>query len=603
MRDTRRSQFANSLLNHVPVPYAVNAFYGLEAFRESIAHRGASDNGVDIVVIGSSLSAGAGAGASMTTNWPHLLKMQLQEMLNTDGVGGYGFYPAVMDSNFDGTFAVSLGGAVETGAAIDADLRGCNDSALLIDARDGSDIRTRWFFDPAGRRNNRLWATTLELVFGAFDGGAALTYDLNHSLPSDAYITPGAGGVTGTIDCDGSVTEAFGQRESISVPTRGPVLLQVAADNSQGPGLVEGFILYDGDEAEGVRVHNLSRYLRNFASTSIMTTLNRAAALDAFCGASGAGTFCKLVVIEGGAAEAVAGSSVALMKAKMEALIVRAQNAALCPSKPSILLMIPPCPSGVTPDAYTDYVEAIRSLGETYNCAVLDLFLAFHESGYGTWITSAGFNHGSLVTGFSAEFQRFVADVVGSVLLHGVAVKPAPLIRIGRGVAPAASTVGVVEAEPETNEFVFTLTNAIVPLTDEAGVVAYGGLKFADLPAGAWHVHAAFVNLAITKSSAGVNADWDGDFAIGTVTASNNATLSGTEANVVPSTATPQAAAGATTAKGLSTAGLMLDGTGTPVDLFLNMLVDDADHDVGGTACNLIANGTIKLVATYLGDY
>jgi hypothetical protein len=30
--------------------------------------------------------------------------------------------------------------------------------------------------------------------------------------------------------------------------------------------------------------------------------------------------------------------------------------------------------------------------------------------------------------------------------------------------------------------------------------------------------------------------------------------------------------------------------------VYLNILVDDADHDVTSTACNIIANGTITLV-------
>lgn len=109
-------------------------------------------------------------------------------------------------------------------------------------------------------------------------------------------------------------------------------------------------------------------------------------------------------------------------------------------------------------------------------------------------------------------------------------------------------------------------------------------------------------DLTVEKSSAGVNDDFDGDFAVGTVTASNNNTLASTEANVIPSTATPQATSGATTAKGVSTGVVTLDGTGTAVDLFLNFLVDDSDHDVGGTACDLIVNGTITVTWINLGD-
>lgn len=174
--------------------------------------------------------------------------------------------------------------------------------------------------------------------------------------------------------------------------------------------------------------------------------------------------------------------------------------------------------------------------------------------------------------------------------------------------SPAVSPVsGVVSQEFDRSARTLKLTfsDVSIALVDEAGVVAYAGLKIADLPEGAILLQGAVADLALTKSSAGVNDDWDGDFSIGTVTASNNGTLSSTEANIIPSTATPQATSGATTAKGESTsteAGTIIDGTTTPVDVYLNFLVDDADHDVTTTPCNLIVNGTIEIHYALLGD-
>jgi hypothetical protein len=176
------------------------------------------------------------------------------------------------------------------------------------------------------------------------------------------------------------------------------------------------------------------------------------------------------------------------------------------------------------------------------------------------------------------------------------------------GVGAAAGT-GVVATEAGNGALhttTLTLTNAAVTLADEAGTVAYGGLKVYDMPAGAIQFLGALSDLDLTLSAAGVNADWDGDFGIGTVTASNNATLSSTEQDILPTTATPQAAASATTANGQSTiteAGIVIDGTSTAADVYLNILVDDADHDVTTTPTNVICNGTIKLVWVSLGDY
>ena len=122
------------------------------------------------------------------------------------------------------------------------------------------------------------------------------------------------------------------------------------------------------------------------------------------------------------------------------------------------------------------------------------------------------------------------------------------------------------------------------------------------MPAGNIVVLGAVSDLALTLSAAGVNADWDGDFGVGTVTASNNATLSSTEQNIIPTTATPQAVSSATTADGESTAVAVIDGTATAADIYLNFLVDDADHDVTSTPTNIVVNGTLKLFWMNLGD-
>ncbi len=152
-----------------------------------------------------------------------------------------------------------------------------------------------------------------------------------------------------------------------------------------------------------------------------------------------------------------------------------------------------------------------------------------------------------------------------------------------------------------TVQQVLTFVNAAVALVDNAGVGAHGSFKFYTFAAGQINIVGAVANLALTKSSAGVNVDWDGDFGVGSVACDNTNTLSATEQNVIPSTATPQAVAGATTAKGKLLTAVLLDGSQTPVDLYLNLLVDDADQDVTGTPCNLIVNGTVTITFTNNG--
>lgn len=178
--------------------------------------------------------------------------------------------------------------------------------------------------------------------------------------------------------------------------------------------------------------------------------------------------------------------------------------------------------------------------------------------------------------------QALAAATASGTVLTGTAA--------GTGVTATEESLGGV-----MRKTTLTLTDVVLALADEAGVVAYKGIKVYDLPAGLQTFLGAAASLSVVKDSAGVDDAWDGDFSMGTVTASNNNALTSTEANLIPSTATPQAVAGATTAIGVSSALLMVDGHSTAGDLYLNFIIDDADHDVTGTACNLTVNGTITL--------
>ena len=146
------------------------------------------------------------------------------------------------------------------------------------------------------------------------------------------------------------------------------------------------------------------------------------------------------------------------------------------------------------------------------------------------------------------------------------------------------------------NRVVATFATHTFAFADEAGVVAYAGDEFYRFPTGVIRVVHAWCDVAITLSSAGVDVDAAGDFGVGSVTASNNSTLATTEQNFIPTTALTmvagtddlQANSGATEA---APVGSLTTATG----LFFNVLADDADHDVTGTACNAILNGTFTL--------
>lgn len=168
----------------------------------------------------------------------------------------------------------------------------------------------------------------------------------------------------------------------------------------------------------------------------------------------------------------------------------------------------------------------------------------------------------------------------------------------------AANGTGVVATEygdGTIHQTILTLTAHSVTIDGTA--VGFGASKLYDFPEGAICILGAVANLAITAGAGGIANDFDGDFAIGTAGTADGDFGDAGEANIIASTATPQAAAGVSSAKGQSTATecpLYLDGTTTAADLYLNFLVDDADIDSNDT---LACTGTVTITWIKLGDY
>ena len=132
--------------------------------------------------------------------------------------------------------------------------------------------------------------------------------------------------------------------------------------------------------------------------------------------------------------------------------------------------------------------------------------------------------------------------------------------------------------------------------------VGWGTAVIGDLPQGNILLHGAVSYLQFTSADADVQATYDGDYSIGT-TATADATLSGTDVNVIPSTALGAATDGVSpVVRGASSGGAVgtvLDNTDGSLELNLNLLVDDAN--VSGTA-DFTATGYIVIAYTVLGD-
>jgi hypothetical protein len=158
------------------------------------------------------------------------------------------------------------------------------------------------------------------------------------------------------------------------------------------------------------------------------------------------------------------------------------------------------------------------------------------------------------------------------------------------------------------HQTVITLTNRVVTGVDNTGDSGAASTKIYILPRGNIMFLGATLDLDITKSSAGVSDTFDGDIGLGTAAQDGTTPLNGTEQNIIPTTAIPQAVGGAATAKATSTVTefFILDATttdGTLENIYLNMLIDDADQDIDATSCDITFNGTVTITWINLGDY
>jgi len=173
-------------------------------------------------------------------------------------------------------------------------------------------------------------------------------------------------------------------------------------------------------------------------------------------------------------------------------------------------------------------------------------------------------------------------------------VTTAPITAAGTGVSEDTYAAKVWET-------VFTFVNHVITITDADTAGAHGSTKFADFDAGLVRILGGLTDLSLT-AAAGIGATGAIVCGVGTATVgTDNATLAGTEQNIIPSTSVSlTGSAGTLRAETTATEGAVtLDGTGTAADLFLNMAVSASDASANST---VTVNGTIRLTWVQLGD-
>jgi len=154
---------------------------------------------------------------------------------------------------------------------------------------------------------------------------------------------------------------------------------------------------------------------------------------------------------------------------------------------------------------------------------------------------------------------------------------------------------------------VLTLTATPISIADDAGVAQYGGVQLYDFPAGHICTLGATIDASVTLGVTGtIIATWAGGVALGTVVATTGATLISTEANIMKEVdvAAAVAAVASIDAEAVATvltesAASWINGTSTPVDLFLNLVVDDDATHTAGTGT---ITGTVTFFWMNLGD-
>lgn len=167
-------------------------------------------------------------------------------------------------------------------------------------------------------------------------------------------------------------------------------------------------------------------------------------------------------------------------------------------------------------------------------------------------------------------------DVLGSERQHG-------------------SPIGDLAFEIET----FNLVNAVVAMADNSTNGAQGRLFLGNLSAGLYMIAGIVTDLTVLAGTGGIADTAALVGSIGTAAAANSdATLTGSEANLIASAALTLSA-GAAVAKLQSAGAVFLDATKTDVPVYLNFAVPDAGSTGNDT---LILNGRVRVVLANLGD-
>lgn len=197
------------------------------------------------------------------------------------------------------------------------------------------------------------------------------------------------------------------------------------------------------------------------------------------------------------------------------------------------------------------------------------------------------------------KFRHAETDANRVRKLNNLVAQVAP--STGAGSVPANASTTATTTADGVLKTVITLSGRSVTMTDAGAAGSHGSIQLYDFPAGNLFFLGATCDLTLTAGVGGITDTAAVVVGVGTATlAVDNATLTGTEADLVPSTAaTLSGGVGTGKGKSLTAGAVVFDGTTTAKDAWLNIAVPDADSTANDT---ITVSGTITLVWANLGD-
>lgn len=144
---------------------------------------------------------------------------------------------------------------------------------------------------------------------------------------------------------------------------------------------------------------------------------------------------------------------------------------------------------------------------------------------------------------------------------------------------PRSHSRGAPQAQPIMKQVL--RGKATITVAGATGV-GFGTTALAGLPEGNILFLGAVGYVQAATTSEDVEADWEGDFGVGTTGASDG-TITGTDVDILPSTAFMAATAGVSPmTRTTSATQSIIDNTNGTTNINLSILVDDADIDADG---------------------